>query len=220
MRARKLNTLLLTAALLTTGGVYASWSYAEGTASELTIHRLVNIASETVSSPKGKINVVSNNLQFIVDEKPGDQYIAELKISGELVISFTPTSEASGTDPEVVAKGIPLKISISETYGLWDHDNDNSTAGIQVFEINESLNGHQLNGGDPIKSDFTILSNPSAADDDTNTKNVVEDEGVSLHISLADNIVLDTYDKYLSFKSYLEGENKEITITISEYTGA
>ena len=216
MKTKRLNTLLLAAALLTTGGVYASWSYAEGPAAEATIHRLVNIASETVSSKKGTIDIVNNSLQFLVDQSSEGQYKAELVISGSLEIKFTPTPASSGTDPDVVEYGIPLEMAVTHTYGTWDHDGNPETAPIDVFEITDP--GHVLKRGAKIKDPYTILSVPTAQQDDTNTTNVIENTGLSLHIRLKDNIILDTYDKYLSFKAFLEGEGKEIKITISEHT--
>ena len=66
MRARKLNTLLLTAALLTTGGVYASWSYAQAAVASATVEKNLELDTLLEPSAKGTINVVENGLTFLV----------------------------------------------------------------------------------------------------------------------------------------------------------
>ena len=190
MRARKLNTLLLTAALLTTGGVYASWSYAQAAVASATVEKNLELDTLLEPSAKGTINVVENGLTFLVVNDGA--YKASLEIQGSLTVSFTPNP---GADADVIANGIPLQISIQETLGDFN--------GEDILTVGAN---HVLNDGNPILTNFVI--NGTADPSDPNST------GISKHLTLGD-IVLDTYEEYDSFKTALN--NGKITIVISEY---
>lgn len=185
---KKFNLILLLALLVTVGGVYASWSYSQGTVAQADFGKKVEMGAVVVDSPKGKIDIVDNGVSFIVDND--GNYNTVLSIKGSLVVSFTPAADA---DADVKANGIKLKIQVVSDFGQYN--------GVDIFTIH---GGHELNGGNPILGDYVVYgqsTDPSHIDVLAN------------HIGLG-SFNLPTKADYDNFNDALSG--KKLTIIISE----
>lgn len=104
---RKLSTLIAIALIVTIGGVYAAWNYAQGTTASVEITREVNMAQVNTNSNKGTISANPTDFAFLVDD--GGSYKAVLKGTGSLAITFT---ASTGADADTIANGIKMIATI------------------------------------------------------------------------------------------------------------
>ena len=110
---KKLSTLIAIALIVTIGGVYAAWSYAQGSAASNEITREINMAQVNTDSNKGSIAATPNNFAFLVDDAGEKDYVAELVGTGELALTFTP---AVGADASLATNGIRMIATVTVTY--------------------------------------------------------------------------------------------------------
>lgn len=110
---KKLSTLIAIALIVTIGGVYAAWSYAQGSAASNEITREINMAQVNTDSNKGSIAATPNNFAFLVDDAGEKDYVAELVGTGELALTFTP---AVGADASLATNGISMIATVTVTY--------------------------------------------------------------------------------------------------------
>ena len=110
---KKLSTLIAIALIVTIGGVYAAWSYAQGSAASNEITREINMAQVNTDSNKGSIAATPNNFAFLVDDAGEKDYVAELVGTGELALTFTP---AVGADASLATNGIKMIATVTVTY--------------------------------------------------------------------------------------------------------
>ena len=196
---RKLSTLIAIALIVTIGGVYAAWNYAQGTTASVEITREVQMAQVITSGNKGTIKATPTNVVFIVDDK--GNYEAELEASGSFAITFT---HATGADADTIKNGIAMEatITLKTTAGVtgsallyYDPHTKTEVAPLTV----NSNNKITLNSGAPTKS--TIL----------------EASDIAACLTLA-SVKLDTKAENDAFHNALK--NYTIVITISEVVAA
>ena len=105
---KKLSMLIALALVVTIGGVYAAWSYAQGATASNEITREINMAQINTDSNKGSISATPKDAAFLVDD--GGDYHTVLKGTGRFDITFTPST---GADATVVANGIKMIATIT-----------------------------------------------------------------------------------------------------------
>lgn len=113
---KKLSTLIALALVVTIGGVYAAWSYAQGSSASSEITREINMAQVNTSSNKGTITVTPNNFAFLVDDAGSVSggsvnYLAKLVGTGDLSVLFTPAS--AGVDANLGTTGISMVATVT-----------------------------------------------------------------------------------------------------------
>ena len=128
---KKLSTLIALALIVTIGGVYAAWSYAQGTTASSEITREINMAQVNTDSNKGTISVTPNNFAFLVDDINAVDYVAALTATGELAITFTP---ATGADASLADDGISMiaTITVAKTAAATTYTGIDSTDAAQT----------------------------------------------------------------------------------------
>lgn len=142
---KKLGTIICIALMLTVGGVYATFNYAQTTAGsveETVGHTIVSAVTDT---PKGTIGLVSSYAIEVVNagnNKTG--YSSE----GTTTVKFTP---AAGADANVRDKGIKLKLTIEITGTKTYNGTD-----IFVLETAYTDGGVILNGGNEVKEPIEV----------------------------------------------------------------
>lgn len=110
MKLKKILSLILRAAIMTTGGVYATWNYATNDADSYKANIMKPaMAKAEISASVGTLSVNTEALKVTIDDLGGDK-VADLVIEGEVVITFTPNSGAS---PDIQDNGIEIKYSIT-----------------------------------------------------------------------------------------------------------
>lgn len=185
---KRLGAIIAIALVLTIGGVYATFEYANGGAvsseNETISKELIGMTDTTA---KGTITIKSNNFKITVDDFNHNLHTAG-HFEGTTKINFTPATLAAA---DVRDNGIKLKLTINVN-GSNEYVDGETT--YKLFNISEeALNGVTLNGGAKINGDFEI----NFADYITVTE-----------------IYLSTPEKYEAYSEAFNGTT--ITFTISE----
>ena len=191
---RKFSLLVAIALLITVGGVYAQWIYAQGTAPAASDQFNLRLATKTTDTKKGTIGVVGTNFDMMVND--GGNYKAELVLTGSISITFAP-KQGAGVDEDVLRDGIPLQYTLSIV------DSNLQPVDPTAWKYGETPiiafpNGttHLLANGASLKE--VTLTNLMLAQ----------------NLRLGD-FTLDTVAKYTAFNAALQGYS--IQITVSEY---
>lgn len=180
---KRLSLILIPAVFLIIGGVFATWSYAQGNVDPQTANIGAELTAKVVTTQKGTINVTSNTLKVIIDDTDNN-HIGDLVVEGELGLTFT---AAEGADQTVVDSGIPMQFALAGPAGFqW------GTPAVDVFTVDTSV--QQINGGGATK-----------------TATITADEIKNL-ITLA-SISLPTAADYDSFAAALSGKQFTVTIS-------
>lgn len=184
---KRLGAIIAIALVLTIGGVYATFNYANGGVVSLENETILKeLAGKTINTAKGEIKIKSNNFKITVDDLTDTLHTGG-RFEGTTTINFTPAPLAAA---DVRDNGIKLKLTITVTGNEYD---DGETT-HKLFNISQdALTGVTLNGGAKIINDFEI----NFAD----------------YITVTD-IYLSTPDKYDAYKTAFD--NTTITFTISE----
>lgn len=147
---KRLGAIIAIALVLTIGGVYATFNYANGGVVSLENETISKeLIGMTIDTPKGTIKIKSNNFKITVDDFNNNLHTTG-KLEGKTTINFTPAPLAAA---DVRANGIKLKLTITVTGNEYD---DGETT-HKLFNISqEALDGVTLNGGAKIINDFEI----------------------------------------------------------------
>ena len=110
---KKLSTLIALCLVVVIGGVYAAWSYAQGSSASNEITREINMAQVNTDSNKGSIAATPHDVAFIVDDVDEKDYIAKLVGTGYFSLVFTPSV---GADASLATNGIQMIATVSVKY--------------------------------------------------------------------------------------------------------
>ena len=180
---KRLSLLVMLMLLVTVGGVYATWNYAQGNVSETQGFALPTMETAVRDTSKGTINVDTSGLTMKVDDdaNDGENHKAVLVMTGKITVTFTP---AVGADEIVRQNGIKMKYTISCT----DNWTYNST---QIFTVSNATD---------ISTGTTKLSFDITADQ------------LKTMITLGD-FTLPEYQDYLNFETALNRGNIKILVS-------
>ena len=131
---KKISILIALAMVLTIGGVYATWNYAQGDIEGVDITPAVTLTDKVVDTPMGTIAVDMSGLDIAIDDTNND-YDAELVVDGAINITFTANDLAPA---DVKANGIVLQYEVTVTTP-WEF------GGTQIFTAKTGAT--QLNNG-------------------------------------------------------------------------
>lgn len=121
---KKISILIVLALILTIGGVYATWNYAQGDVQSVDMDAVISLTDKVVDTPKGEIAVDMSGLSISIDDANGD-YDAELVIDGEILVTFTASDIAPA---DVKANGIKMQYTIAVTTP-WEYED------VQVITV-------------------------------------------------------------------------------------
>lgn len=107
---KKLGLIILMALVLTVGGVYATFNYAQADVDSKTATLNKGIAGTNTETPKGTISI--NVDDFLVKIDDTGTLKTGLTTQGNVKVTFTP---AQGADGSVATDGVNLKLEISFT---------------------------------------------------------------------------------------------------------
>lgn len=187
---KKLTAIIAMALVITITGVYAAWSYSEGAVSPATKWldgETTTITNATDGTAKGTISVDLNTFKIVIDDTNGD-YIAEMSVSGEIKIKFTPNPGASDTE-------ILLQFCLqANPNGAPKYD------GNDIFTFNTEQ--HKVNGDAKVGTTEITLT----------AQQIIDATGLALN----GDISLPTKSAYDTFKAALHSGS--IGIVVSERT--
>lgn len=132
---KKLSLLVALALLITVGGVYATWTYTQTTdVADESVNIPLNLTSVVHSDGYGAYVIDQSTLALKVEPKPGTTHTTALTISGELVVTFTPSTFAP---VEVKENGVPSTFAFSLSNNSWKfddgHDDGDTPLGDRVI---------------------------------------------------------------------------------------
>ncbi|MBE6671266.1 MAG: hypothetical protein E7593_03590 [Ruminococcaceae bacterium] len=181
---KKLSLLMALIVLVTIGGVYATWNYAQGNVSTAQGFALPKMETVVTTGTKGSIAVDVSGLTIKIDDDANDAYThkAVLKMDGELKINFTP---AVGADESVANNGIKMRVEITCTEN-WKYDEKN------IFTVDTSKN--------------VIIT-------DSATKEIVITADELAEIIQLNDFTLATYSEFQEFQTILNRGNIKIQVS-------
>ncbi len=188
---KRFFTVIALAMCITVGGVYAAWSYsANADILDASQQRKIQMADPVSSGADGAYSVSVSNLEFLIDDANVDHY-PELVANGELVLIFTPSTNASA---DVKANGVQSYFNIVPYFNQVAGDEwTYGGAAIFTFDFDEHVIG-RADSAETLKwtdnGDGTLICTIPAAD-------------IASHIELNTTILLDTLDDYHSYSAEL-----------------
>lgn len=199
---KKVSVLITILLIVTMGGVYATWSYAEANAAESHQHMSINLESATTTQAEGVIHSVINTMNVLIDDTD-DDYTAEITVTGKMGFVFVPNAGASD---DVVENGIAMQWQLEQTNPGVQHGGDN------IFTISQAnpttLNSTKITDGN--KTDFGVdLSTYIGGF-------YVEVDATAVSAVLSIELELPTYEDYTTFKGELATTAGKLGITISK----
>lgn len=183
---KKLSLLIALVLLVTIGGVYATWNYAQGDVTSSQGFVLPKMETVVTSGSKGTIAVDTSGLTIKVDDSDTDSVTHKpvLVIDGEIVITFTP---ATGADDTVATNGIQMQAVVTCTDG-WEYDSQ------QIITVTTAANANVFATTGAQKS-FVITA--------------AQLEEI---LTMAD-ITLPTYSDFQDFQTILNRGNIKIVVS-------
>lgn len=148
---KKLEAIIAIALVLTIGGVYATFNYAQGGVDTQNIEITGSVEDAVTTTNKGTISL-TNATVIKVDDTNTD-LVTDGSITGNITITFTPNQ---GADADVANNGIVLKLQISVTGNDY---NSNTLYSLSSYETACGENDYiLLNSGNATKSVTVNLS--------------------------------------------------------------
>ena len=186
---KKLSAIIAMATIMTVGGVYATFNYAQGDTDPATSNMKPMISGAVIESSKGEIKI-NSTFKVTIDDLGiigggSNTYYTGMKTEGTFKVSFTPNV---GADADVRDHGIKLNMKLSFTGNKYD--------GKDIFVTNglDNNNMISLNEGNKMLGEYEIkLTN---------------------YFNANENIMLSTYAEYVAYADQLG--NTTITVEISE----
>lgn len=192
---KRLGIIVFMALVLTVGGVYATFNYAQDDATPKSQTLTPDIEDAALSNAKGTIEITKNDFVLKVDDIDGNlttKYTATYTTTpAHSKVKFTP---AQGADADVAANGIKLKLVI-EFEAATGYTNAYNGTPIFTHKADYTAGGVVLNDGNKVIGETTF--------------NLADYIDVSV-------ISLPTYTEYQAYREIFE--KITIKITISETT--
>lgn len=188
---KKLSLLVALALLITVGGVYATWTYTQTTdVADESVHMALNLTNVTYEGSYGTYEIDKSGLNMAIDPKEGTTHTTALKITGNLVIKFTPATYAP---VEVKEDGVASTFQFSLTNNDWKYN------GTNIVTL-QHTNPHNINWTKQADGSFTYTMDAAT---------------LAGHISLTE-FTLDTKADYDAYNAALG--TGQISVTVSDGT--
>lgn len=190
---KRLGIIVFMALVLTVGGVYATFNYAQNDVIPASQTLTPNIEDAVLTTPKGTIDITKNDFVLTVDDLDGNlktKYTATYATTpAHSKVTFTP---AQGADATVTANGIKLKLVIEFVVAA-GYTNEYKGTPIFKHKTAYTTGGVVLNSGNNVLGETTF--------------NLADYIDVS-------EIDLPTYAEYQAYREIFE--KITIKITVSE----
>lgn len=196
-KMKKLGLIILMALVLTVGGVYATFNYAQADVDSKSATLNKGIAGTDTETPKGTISI--NVDDFLVKIDDTGTLKTGLKTQGNVKVTFTPKK---GADASVADEGVNLKLEISFT-------NNTYRQNAVDYEVFKTTGGYEATTG--------LVLGKGTKNEADGTFEYTVDLGQYLTVS---EIPLPTLADYNAFAGWFlrseEPRNAVITVKVSE----
>ena len=214
LKTKLLSVFVAFALMITVGGVYATWNYADGGVNDEDFTGFISLTDDVTGANKGAIVIdEATDFEILFDDSAADSktHTAVLSYSGKIVVKF---SFAENTPADVVAAGIKLQLVVSNNASLvWHGVGDNSANTSAIFNIFESpiISGETVQ----INGESVVVPSVVKETDGTYTWELGTDFLSKLIKLRAEDVVVDTIDEYRAIETLLSAN--KININFSEY---
>ena len=214
LKTKLLSVFVAFALMITVGGVYATWNYADGGVDDEDFTGFISITDDVTGSSKGAIVIdEATNFKILFDDSAEDRktHTAVLSYSGNIVVKF---SFAENTPADVVAAGIKLQLVVSNNASLvWHGTGENSSNSTPIFKVIETP---IISGGSVRINDEDVPVPDVVPEDDGSYTWTLDTAFLSQLITLrAEDVVGDTIEEYRAIETLLSAN--KININFSEY---
>ena len=127
MRKAKLALLAFLSTVITVGGVYATWTFAEGGVANATTTVNVAMTGVNATTEKGTLSVTvmhTGGYTLSIDDSNND-HLPEIKEEGTVIVTFTPSAVAP---EDVKQNGITVEYTVTPSLSDWKYE------GVDIFE--------------------------------------------------------------------------------------
>lgn len=216
LKTKLLSVFVAFALMITVGGVYATWNYADGGVDDEDFTGFISITDDVTGSSKGAIVIdEATNFKILFDDSAEDRktHTAVLSYSGKIVVKFT---FAENAPQDEIAAGFNMQFVISNNASIvWHGVGESSGTTSPIFNVyTQPVYAGQQNvmiNGEPVNI-------PALTSNGTGTEYtwVLEADLLSKFIKLRDeDVVVDTLAEYQAIETLLA--NNKIGINFSEY---
>ena len=199
----KLAIMAAVATMVTVGGVYATWTFSEGSVVDATTTVNVAMTGVTTNTEKGTLAVTvmgEGGFTLSVDDSNNDHY-PEIMKTGAVTVTFTPSATASD---DVKTNGIDVQLAISyapytggpASLEEWKYET------TQIFEV--AAEPLHLEGASATESGGVFTWTVAAGD-----------IGIDLTTAMK-AVLIDTFEKYGDLNEILA--KGHFVLTVSECT--
>ena len=194
---KKVSLLIALALIVTIGGVYATWTYTQSTdIADEAVHKSLNLTKVTYEGTYGTYEINTTNLSMLIDPKDGTVHTTALKITGELVISFTPATYAP---EEIKQNAVASTFAFTLSNDNWTYDDDTTDAEVAKPIVTlEHTGTHDISWTREADGTFTYTMDATT---------------LAGHITLTE-FTLDTKADYDAYNTELA--KGQIVITVSD----
>lgn len=213
LKTKLLSVFVAFALMITVGGVYATWNYADGGVNDEDFTGFISLTDDVTGSSKGAIVIdEATDFEILFDDSAADSktHTAVLSYSGKIVVKF---SFAENTPADVVAAGIKLQLVVSNNASLvWHGNGDNSATNSAIFDVFEGT----IISGETVEINGEDVTVPGLVEADGTYTWTLDADFLSKLIKLrAEDVVVDTIDEYRAIETLLSAN--KININFSEY---
>lgn len=226
LKTKLLSVFVAFALMITVGGVYATWNYADGGVNDEDYAGFISLTEDVTGIQKGTlaIDTAQTNFKIEFDDPNTDDpstdninedemHTAVLAYSGKIVVKFT---FAENAPQDEIAAGFNMQFVISNNASIvWHGVGESSGTTSPIFNVyTQPVYAGQQNvmiNGEPVNI-------PALTSNGTGTEYtwVLEADLLSKFIKLRDeDVVVDTLAEYQAIETLLA--NNKIGINFSEY---
>lgn len=200
MKTRKLLLVIVLALIITVGGVYATWNYAEKDVGSIDSTVGFKLSSAVNNTEKGTLALKSNTLKIEIDQADA-QYNSKLVVTGAIEITFTPNAATA----EEVIDAMQL---------VWSVRLVNSGVDASTFTYDDGT------GSKPLFSTFdsatqTVVASKVENGDGTYTFTLDAAAFSAANVFVMNSFKLESMAKYGEFETLLASMGS-ISVVFSE----
>ncbi len=199
---KKLSALIALMLCITIGGVYATWTYTKTIdVADESVGTAMNLTSVAYADSYGTYSIDKTTVSLTIDPKEGTPHTTALKVSGKIVVTFTPSNVAP---VEIKNNGVPTKFSFSLSNTEWTFDDGHGAGAKDIISLTHNNVPHDVTWVDAGDGTFTFTLD--AAD-------------IADHLALTE-FVLDTKALYDAYSTALSKGQIIFGVTDGNTSGA
>lgn len=198
---KKFSLFVALALIVTVGGVYATWNYAETPITQVD-HNLkgLSITDVNTTTQSGKVAITDTLILKIDDEgnyTPGWDSDVTTQNGGTLQIRYTPNQGAGNTT---------LRYTLTIENYSYDPDGEGANPAVSIFGINDDFSV-KTGAQTILTKDFNFTAGQAYITEDITLKQITD------VLKVNSSITLPTESDYIKYQNAVKGVKLVLTIT-------